>query len=82
MQALAIITSLTGKSLPTSTLLDQKFVTIGKTAINQGNSYDIFLGEYFTGEKVAIKVLRERVSGDTTQKMHEVCVLLARREFI
>ncbi|KAF8596200.1 kinase-like protein [Ceratobasidium sp. AG-I] len=70
-QALALITELTGKSLPPSTLLDREFVSIGKTAINQGNSYDIFLGEYFTGEKIAIKVLRQRVSGDTVQKMHE-----------
>ncbi|KAF8594878.1 kinase-like protein [Ceratobasidium sp. AG-I] len=70
-QVLALVAELTGQSLPPSTLLDREFVSIGKTAINQGNSYDIFLGEYFTGEKIAIKVLRQRVSGDTVQKMHE-----------
>ncbi|CAE6492195.1 unnamed protein product, partial [Rhizoctonia solani] len=54
-RALAVIAELTGKSLPPSTMLDRKFVIMGSQAISQGASYDVFLGEYFTGEKVAIK---------------------------
>ncbi|KAG8707876.1 hypothetical protein FRC08_000242 [Ceratobasidium sp. 394] len=70
-RALAILTGLTGKSLPPSTLLGRDFVTIGPRAIHQGTSYDVFLGEYFTGEKIAIKVLRHRVDEATAKKTHE-----------
>ncbi|KAG9075906.1 hypothetical protein FRC06_009818, partial [Ceratobasidium sp. 370] len=69
--ALAILAGLTGKSLPPSTLLGRDFVTIGKHAIHQGTNYDVFLGEYFTGEKIAIKVLRHRVDEATAKKTHE-----------
>ncbi|KAG9077340.1 hypothetical protein FRC06_008972, partial [Ceratobasidium sp. 370] len=70
-RALAIVTQLTGKSLPPSTLLGKDFVTIGQRAIHQGTSYDIFLGEYFTGEEIAIKVLRHRVDEATATRVHE-----------
>ncbi|KAG8737399.1 hypothetical protein FRC10_008254 [Ceratobasidium sp. 414] len=70
-RALAIVTQLTGQSLPPSTFLGKDFVTVGQHAINQGTSYDIFLGEYFTGEKIAIKVLRHRVDEATAQRMQE-----------
>ncbi|KAG9088100.1 hypothetical protein FS749_002415 [Ceratobasidium sp. UAMH 11750] len=70
-RALSIIAQLTGQSLPPSTILGKEFVTIGHQAIHQGSSYDIFLGEYFTGEKIAIKVLRHRVDEDTAKKTHE-----------
>ncbi|CAE6477665.1 unnamed protein product [Rhizoctonia solani] len=69
-KSLAVIAELTGKSLPPNTMLDRKFVTIGNHAINQGSSYDVFLGEYFTGEKIAIKVLRHRVDKETATKTH------------
>ncbi|KAG8720357.1 hypothetical protein FRC08_000455 [Ceratobasidium sp. 394] len=79
-RALAILTGLTGKSLPPSTLLGRDFVTIGPRAINQGTSYDIFLGEYFTGEKIAIKVLRyPRVDEATAKKTHESTKRFARQ---
>ncbi|KDN35935.1 hypothetical protein RSAG8_11198, partial [Rhizoctonia solani AG-8 WAC10335] len=51
-------------------MLDRKFVAIGNHAISQGSSYDVFLGEYFTGEKIAIKVLRHRVDEETANKTH------------
>ncbi|KAG8707877.1 hypothetical protein FRC08_000243 [Ceratobasidium sp. 394] len=70
-RALSIIAQLTGQSLPPSTILGKEFVTIGHQAIHQGSSYDIFLGEYFTGERIAIKVLRHRVDEDTAKKTHE-----------
>ncbi|CAE6418215.1 unnamed protein product [Rhizoctonia solani] len=70
-RALAVIAELTGKSLPPSTMLDRKFVIMGSQAISQGASYDVFLGEYFTGEKVAIKVLRHRVDEVTAQRTNQ-----------
>ncbi|QRV82292.1 fibroblast growth factor receptor 2 [Ceratobasidium sp. AG-Ba] len=70
-KSLAVLTELTGTSLPPSTLLGREFVTIGNHAIHQGSSYDVFLGEYFTGEKIAIKVLRHRVDEETGKKMHQ-----------
>ncbi|KAJ1301876.1 hypothetical protein OPQ81_000716 [Rhizoctonia solani] len=70
-KSLALIAELTGKSLPRNTMLDRKFVTIGNHAISQGASYDVFLGEYFTGEKIAIKVLRHRVDEQTAKRTHE-----------
>ncbi|KAG9091797.1 hypothetical protein FS749_016238 [Ceratobasidium sp. UAMH 11750] len=70
-RALAILTQLTGQTLPPSTLLGKEFVTIGQHAIHQGTSYDIFLGEYFTGEQIAIKVLRHRVDEATAKRTHE-----------
>jgi len=70
-RALAIVTQLTGQSLPPSTFLGKDFVTIGQHAIHQGTSYDIFLGEYFTGEEIAIKVLRHRVDEATAKRTHE-----------
>ncbi|CAE6492360.1 unnamed protein product [Rhizoctonia solani] len=70
-KSLAVIAELTGKSLPPNTMLDRKFVTIGNQAISQGSSYDVFVGEYFTGEKIAIKVLRHRVDEKTAKKTHE-----------
>ncbi|CUA71756.1 RGS domain-containing serine/threonine-protein kinase A [Rhizoctonia solani] len=69
-KSLAFIAELTGKSLPPNIMLDKKFVTIGNHAINQGYSYDVFVGEYFTGEKIAIKVLRHRVDEETATKTH------------
>ncbi|KAG8736592.1 hypothetical protein FRC10_009139 [Ceratobasidium sp. 414] len=71
-RALAILTGLTGKSLPPSTLLGRDFVTIGQHAVHQGTSYDVFLGEYFTGERVALKLLRHRVDEVTVQRTHKV----------
>jgi hypothetical protein len=71
-RSLAILAELTGQSLPPSTLLDREFVTIGNHAISQGPSYDVFLGEYFTGEKIAIKVLRYRVDQDTARQTPKV----------
>ncbi|CAE6482150.1 unnamed protein product [Rhizoctonia solani] len=68
--ALAVIAEITGKSLPPKTMLDRTFVTIGNQAISQGSSYDVFVGEYFTGEKIAIKVLRHRVDEETATKTH------------
>ncbi|KAG8687646.1 hypothetical protein FRC11_006859 [Ceratobasidium sp. 423] len=76
-RSLAIIAELTGKSLPPNTMLDRKFVTIGNQAINQGSSYDVFVGEYFTGERIAIKVLRHRVDEETAKKTHERFARLA-----
>ncbi|KAF8594877.1 kinase-like protein [Ceratobasidium sp. AG-I] len=70
-RSLAIITELTGTSLPPSTLLGKDFVTIGKQAINHGANYDIFLGEFFTGEKIAIKTFRQRVDQETAKKTQE-----------
>ncbi|KDN36273.1 hypothetical protein RSAG8_10961, partial [Rhizoctonia solani AG-8 WAC10335] len=70
-QSLAILAEMTGQPLPPSTLLGKEFVTVGTHAISQGTSYDIFLGEYFTGEKIAIKVLRHRVDQDTARSTHE-----------
>ncbi|KAG8723745.1 hypothetical protein FRC11_002322, partial [Ceratobasidium sp. 423] len=70
-KSLAVIAELTGKSLPPNTMLDRKFVAIGNQAISQGSSYDVFVGEYFTGEKIAIKVLRHRVDKETARKTHE-----------
>ncbi|KAG8723706.1 hypothetical protein FRC11_002358, partial [Ceratobasidium sp. 423] len=52
-------------------MLDREFVTIGNQAISLGSSYDVFVGEYFTEEKIAIKVLRHRVDKETARKMHE-----------
>lgn len=69
--ALAILAELTGTALPPSTLLGKEWVTIDSYAIHQGSSYDVFLGEYFTGEKIAIKVLRHRVDQETGKKMHQ-----------
>jgi UDP-N-acetylmuramyl pentapeptide synthase len=69
---LRILAEITGKSLPPSTHLGREFVTIGSHAIHQGSTYDVFLGEYFTGERIAIKVLRHRVDAETAQKTHEV----------
>ncbi|KAG8730017.1 hypothetical protein FRC10_003209 [Ceratobasidium sp. 414] len=74
-RALSVIAQLTGQSLPPSTVLGKDFVTIGQQAIHQGSSYDIFLGEYFTGEKIAIKVLRHRVDEDTAKKTHGVGII-------
>jgi hypothetical protein len=71
-RSLRILAELTGKSLPPSTLLSREFVTIGSHAIHQGAAYDVFLGEYFTGERIAIKVPRHRVDAATAQKTHEV----------
>ncbi|ELU37267.1 Pkinase domain-containing protein [Rhizoctonia solani AG-1 IA] len=71
-RSLAVIAELTGKSLPASTMLDRKFVTIGNQAISQGSSYDVFVGEYFTGEKIAIKVLRHRVDEETAKRTHQI----------
>ncbi|CAE7110294.1 unnamed protein product [Rhizoctonia solani] len=70
-RALAAIAELTGKSLPPSTMLHRAFVSIGSQAISQGASYDVFIGEYFTGEKVAVKVLRHRVDDETAKRTHE-----------
>ncbi|CAE6492369.1 unnamed protein product [Rhizoctonia solani] len=70
-QSLAILAEMTGQPLPPSTLLGKEFVTVGTHAISQGTNYDIFLGEYFTGEKIAIKVLRHRVDQDTARSTHE-----------
>ncbi|KAG8779583.1 hypothetical protein FRC12_024066 [Ceratobasidium sp. 428] len=70
IRALAILAELTGKSLPPSTMLGQQFVTIG-IEIHQGTNYDVFKGEYFTGEKIAVKQLRHRVDEDTAKKTHE-----------
>lgn len=71
-RSLAIIAELTGKSLPPSTLLGKDFVTIEQIPINQGTNYDIYLGQYFTGEKIAIKTFRQRVDRETAKKTHEV----------
>jgi hypothetical protein len=73
-QSLAILAEMTGQPLPPSTLLGKEFVTVGSHAISQGTSYDIFRGEYFTGEKIAIKVLRHRVDQNTARSTHEVWV--------
>ncbi|KAG9080137.1 hypothetical protein FRC06_007040, partial [Ceratobasidium sp. 370] len=70
-RALSVITRLTGQSFPPSIILGKDFVTIGQQAIHQGLSYDIFLGEYFTGEQIATKVLRHRVDEATARKTHE-----------
>ncbi|KAG8724957.1 hypothetical protein FRC09_011546 [Ceratobasidium sp. 395] len=70
-RSLAIIAELTGKSLPPAALLGREFVTVGTHAIHQGSSYDVFLGEYFTGERVVIKVLRQRLDEKTARKTHE-----------
>ncbi|KAG8755391.1 hypothetical protein FRC12_010895 [Ceratobasidium sp. 428] len=69
-RALAILTELTGRSLPSSTMLGKDFVTIGHE-IHQGTNYDVFMGEYFTGEKIAVKQLRHRVDEETAKKTHE-----------
>jgi hypothetical protein len=71
-RSLAVLAKLTGKSLPPSTLLGKNFVTIGNFAISQGSSYDVFRGEYFTSEEIAIKVLRHRVDEATAKQTHEV----------
>ncbi|KAG9124470.1 hypothetical protein FRC07_011528 [Ceratobasidium sp. 392] len=70
-RSLAIIAELTGKSLPPAALVGREFVTIGSHAVHQGPSYDVFLGEYFTGEKIVIKVLRQRLDEQTARKKHE-----------
>lgn len=70
-RTLAILAEMTGQALPPSTILDKEFVTIGTYAIHQGPSYDIFKGEYFTGEEIAIKVLRHRVDQETARRTHE-----------
>ncbi|KAG8793952.1 hypothetical protein FRC12_001098 [Ceratobasidium sp. 428] len=70
-RALAVLVELTGKSLPPSTILGKEFIMIGHQAIHQGASYDIFVGEYFTGEKIAVKQLRHRVDEETAKKTHE-----------
>lgn len=59
-------------SLPPSILLGKEFVTIEKPAINQGINYDIYLGEYFTGEKIAIKTFRQWVDQETVKQTQEV----------
>ncbi|KAG8724828.1 hypothetical protein FRC09_013528 [Ceratobasidium sp. 395] len=69
-RSLAIIAELTGESLPPSTILGKEFVTIGHE-IHQGINYDVFVGEYFTGERIAVKKLRHHVDEETAQKMHE-----------
>ncbi|KAG9103138.1 hypothetical protein FRC07_010079 [Ceratobasidium sp. 392] len=69
-RALAILAELTGKSLPPSTMLGQEFVQIGQE-IHQGTNYDVFMGEYFTGEKIAIKQLRHRVDKETAHQTHK-----------
>ncbi|KAG8724216.1 hypothetical protein FRC09_020801 [Ceratobasidium sp. 395] len=69
-RALAILAELTGRSLPPNTMLGQEFVKIGHE-IHQGTNYDVFLGEYFTGEKIAVKQLRHRVDEETARKTHE-----------
>ncbi|KAG9122485.1 hypothetical protein FRC07_001107 [Ceratobasidium sp. 392] len=70
-RALTIVARLTGQTLPPETLLGKDFVAVGQHAIYQGSSYDVFLGEYFTGEKIAIKKLRHRVDEATAKKTHE-----------
>ncbi|CAE6492207.1 unnamed protein product [Rhizoctonia solani] len=70
-KSLAIICELTGKSLSPYTILDGEFVTIGSHAINRGSNYEVFVGEYFTGEKIAIKVLRYRVDKETANQTHK-----------
>ncbi|KAG8722898.1 hypothetical protein FRC09_005501 [Ceratobasidium sp. 395] len=70
-RALAIVAELTGQSLPSSTLLGKEFVAIGPHAIHQGASYDIYQGQYFTGENIAIKKLRHSVDEATMRKTHE-----------
>lgn len=67
-----ILAEMTGQSLPPSAILDKEFVKIGNYAVSQGGVYDVFLGEYFTGEKIAIKVLRHRVDRETARRTHEV----------
>ncbi|KAF8702918.1 Protein tyrosine kinase, partial [Rhizoctonia solani] len=70
-RSLAVITELTGKSLPANTMLDRRLVTIGNKVISQGSSYDVLVGEYFTGESIAIKVLRHRVDEETAKRTHQ-----------
>ncbi|KAG8742905.1 hypothetical protein FRC10_000764 [Ceratobasidium sp. 414] len=70
-RSLAIIAELTGKSLPPAAILGREFVTIGPHAVHQGSSYDMFLGEYFTGERIVIKVLRQHLDEQTARKQHE-----------
>ncbi|QRV82259.1 Serine/threonine-protein kinase [Ceratobasidium sp. AG-Ba] len=70
-RSLAIIAELTGKSLPPAALVGPEFVKIGTHAIHQGSSYDVFLGEYFTGERIVIKVLRQRLDEQTARKKHQ-----------
>ncbi|KAG9079219.1 hypothetical protein FRC06_007881, partial [Ceratobasidium sp. 370] len=70
-RSLAIIAELTGKSLPPAALVGREFVTIGPHAVHQGSSYDVFLGEYFTGERIVIKVLRQRLDEQTARRKHE-----------
>lgn len=71
-RTLVILAELTGLALPPSTILDKEFVTVSTHAIHQGPSYDIFKGEYFTGEEIAIKILRHRVDQETAKRTHEV----------
>ncbi|QRV82294.1 fibroblast growth factor receptor 2 [Ceratobasidium sp. AG-Ba] len=70
-RALAILTELTGASLPPSTLLGKDFVTIGPYSIHSSATFEIFRGRYFTGEEIAIKLLRHRVDKETAKRTHE-----------
>ncbi|KAG8771372.1 hypothetical protein FRC12_003653 [Ceratobasidium sp. 428] len=50
-------------------MLGKDFVTIGHE-IHQGANYDVLMGEYFTREKIAVKLLRHRVDEETAKKTH------------
>ncbi|CAE6452781.1 unnamed protein product [Rhizoctonia solani] len=67
---LATLVDITGESLPWGTILDRKFVTLGNRSISQGSSYDVFVGEYFTGEQIVVKALRQRADKGTIENHH------------
>ncbi|CAE6495320.1 unnamed protein product [Rhizoctonia solani] len=69
-KALAAIAELTRQSLPSYNMLNERFVRAGNHAISQGAGYDVFLGDYFTGQPVAIKVLKHRVDEKTARQTH------------
>ncbi|CEL60554.1 hypothetical protein RSOLAG1IB_09736 [Rhizoctonia solani AG-1 IB] len=65
---LGTIVEITGEPLPWGTMLDRRFVTVGNHSVSKGSSYDVFVGEYFTGEQVVVKVFRQRADKETIKR--------------
>ncbi|KAG8729472.1 hypothetical protein FRC11_008711, partial [Ceratobasidium sp. 423] len=64
-QTLAAIAELSGQSVPLITLVDEEFTGI----INQSATYEVLVGNYITGQQVAIKRMRHFVGKETANRI-------------
>ncbi|KAG8680003.1 hypothetical protein FRC11_003056, partial [Ceratobasidium sp. 423] len=64
-QTLAAIAELSGQSVPLITLVDEQFTGI----INQSANYEVLVGNYITGQQVAIKRTRHSVGKETANRI-------------